>query len=250
MIGINFGKYQKRTNGDTVEKRSGVMLVNIKELMGECGMEEHLYPGKRAIKRLPQPGEHKSHCAVFDWRSQDLLRIEIKAGLSGKNLTAKELRKFPVSFQSPTYIEIDTSTAVNQNAEDEHLEDEEDDETEGKEGKGGGKAPRKRPDGSTMNAFSKVVEGKIPELGDITKLVVMGKEIAKAAFSSVLEILTAQIKSLTVIPVNIVAAARAVNVSVAEPGGGLEPRGHETVSYKYKGAEMFGVENPPTVKMK
>lgn len=213
------------------------MQVNIQEMLTKCGLEETLYPGKRAVKKLPQAGEYKSHCAVFDWRSPELLRVEIKAGLSGRDMANKELKKYPVSFQSPTYIEIATSQAVSAEAEEE--KDDEEEEGKGKSG-GGGKAPKKKPL-KTLDAFSRIVEGRIPDLGEITKLVVMGKEIAKAAYESVLNILTAQIKNLTVAPVNIVAAARAVNVSVAEPGGGLQPKGHETTSYRYKGAEMFGI---------
>lgn len=224
------------------------MRLNIKELLVNCGVEELLYPGKRFVQKLAQPGEHKSHCAVFDWRTPEMMRIEIKAGLSGKDLPVKELRKFPVSFQSPTYIEIDTSSAHARTAHDDEDEDEEE-EGKGKSG-GGGKAPKKKRNQKTMGAFSRVVEGKVPELGEITKLVVMGKEIAKHAYESVINILTAQIKSMCVTPVNIVAAAQAVNVSVAEPGGGLKAKGHETLGYKYKGADMFGLENPGAPKAK
>ena len=83
------------------------MDLNIKEFMEECGIEDPIYPGKRLVHKLPQTGEHKSHCVVYDWRNPDTLRIEIKAGLSGKDLPPKELAKYPVSFQSPTYVEID-----------------------------------------------------------------------------------------------------------------------------------------------
>ena len=80
--------------------------VNIQEFLETCGLDEPLYPGKRVVKKLPQPGEYKSHCVVYDWRNPGKIRIEVKAGLSGKDLDAKELRKYPVSFQSPTYIEL------------------------------------------------------------------------------------------------------------------------------------------------
>lgn len=83
------------------------MQVNIKEFLEECGLEEQLYPGKRVVKKLPQPGEHKSHCVVYDWRDPSKIRIEVKAGLSGRDLPPKELKKYPVSFQTPTAIEID-----------------------------------------------------------------------------------------------------------------------------------------------
>ncbi len=83
------------------------MQVNIEEFLQECGLNEPLYPGKRVIKKLPQSGEHKSHCIVYDWRDPDKIRIEVKAGLSGRDLAPKDLKKYPVSFQSPTYIELE-----------------------------------------------------------------------------------------------------------------------------------------------
>lgn len=208
------------------------MKVSIEKLLQDCGLNEQVYPGKRIVQKLPQPGEHKSHSAVYDWRDPDTFRLEIKAGLSGRNLDARDLKKFPVSFQTPTFIEI----GINANENDEG-------EEEGEQGNGGksGGGGRKMNPGNAFHAFSQVVEGKIPSGGEIKKMVVMGKEIAQAAWQTVLESLTAQIKSLAVIPVNILAAANALKVKVAMPGGGLAPKGDETVKYKYKGAEMFGV---------
>lgn len=82
------------------------MEVNIQEFLETCGLDEPLYPGKRVVKKLPQPGEYKSHCIVYDWRDPSKIRVEIKAGLSGRDLAPKDLKKYPVSFQSPTYIEL------------------------------------------------------------------------------------------------------------------------------------------------
>lgn len=83
------------------------MHVNIQEFLDTCGLNEPLYPGKRVVKKLPQAGEHKSHCIVYDWRNPEKIRIEVKAGLSGRNLDPADLRKYPISFQSPTYIELE-----------------------------------------------------------------------------------------------------------------------------------------------
>ena len=85
------------------------MQVNIQEFLQTCGLDEPLYPGKRVVKKLPQPGEYKSHCIVYDWRDPAKIRIEVKAGLSGRDLPPKELKKYPVSFQSPTFIELDVN---------------------------------------------------------------------------------------------------------------------------------------------
>lgn len=192
------------------------MQVNINEFMSECGVDEKLYPGKRLVHRLPQPGENKSHCVVYDWRHSDTLHIEIKAGLSGNSLPPKELKKFPISFQSPTYIDIDTSEAANINAFEE-AEDGDEDGEEGRKGKGGGGGKRPKPKKLAMNAFAQVMEGKIPELGDVKKLVLMGKDIAKDAMAPVLASLAAQIKSMSVAPVNLL--ANISKVTKIAPGG-------------------------------
>lgn len=214
------------------------MKVNIQELLEGCGLDEKLYPGKRVVQKLPQPGEHKSHNVVYDWRAPDRLRVEVKAGLSGKDMEAKDLKKYPVSFQAPTYLEI----GINERAASGTGED----DSEGRAGEGGGggqKVGDKKPR-NAFAAFSQVVEGKIPDAGEIKKLVVMGKEIARTAYETVLSMLQAQIRSLAVVPVNILAAAQAVKVTKATPGGGLIPIGDEDVKYKYKGAEMFGLAKP------
>lgn len=91
------------------------MQVNIEEFLETCGLDEPLYPGKRVVKKLPQPGEYKSHCIVYDWRDPDKIRVEIKAGLSGRDLPAKELKKYPLSFQSPTFIELNVGEPDSKN---------------------------------------------------------------------------------------------------------------------------------------
>jgi hypothetical protein len=80
--------------------------INIQELLEKAGLDEPLYPGKRVVKKCPQPGEYKSHCVVYDWRNPGLIRIEVKAGLTGHDLPEKELKKYPISFQAPTFIEV------------------------------------------------------------------------------------------------------------------------------------------------
>lgn len=83
------------------------MQVNIEEFLETCGLGEQLYPGKKVVMKLPQPGEYKSHCVVYDWRDPSKIRVEIKAGLTGRDLPPKELKRYPISFQSPTYIELE-----------------------------------------------------------------------------------------------------------------------------------------------
>ena len=235
MVTISENTYDKnRLNG--VE----AMQVNIKEYLEECGLKEQLYPGKRLVQRLPQPGENKSHCVVYDWRNPDLLHMEIKAGLSGKDMKAKDLQKFPISFQSPTYLEIATA---NENAhEEDGDEDDEEGRARGGNGGGGGQKMKKK---NPFEAFSDVVEGKIPMLGDVTKLVVMGKEIAKNAMATVLGALSAQIKNMAVAPVNILANVTAVTKIApgGRPANEIDPSLKEGAK-PYKPKDMFGANGP------
>jgi len=80
--------------------------VNIQELLAKAGLDEPLYPGKRVVKKLPQQGQFKSHCIVYDWRDPKKVRIEVKAGLSGRDLPKKELAQYPISLQTPTFVDI------------------------------------------------------------------------------------------------------------------------------------------------
>lgn len=195
------------------------MQVDIQMLMDQAGQAEPLYPGKKVVQKLPQPGEHKSHCVVYDWRHPALLRVDIKAGLSGRDLLPKELKRYPISFQSPTYFEI----AVNENKAAAHAHDhvdadtdeDEEDERGGKSG-GGGKGLKKRSR-NALNAFTQVVKGEIPASGEIKKMVLMGKEIAKGAYETVLNSMLAQIRNMAVVPVNLLASV--TNVTKVAPGG-------------------------------
>lgn len=80
--------------------------INIQELLTTAGLDEPLYPGKRVVKKCPQQGQFKSHCVVYDWRDPSKIRIEVKAGLTGRDLPNKELSKYPISLQTPTFIEV------------------------------------------------------------------------------------------------------------------------------------------------
>lgn len=222
------------------------MQVNIKELVEETGLNEKIYPGKKLVKKYAQPGEYKSHCVTFDWRSSDLLKVELKAGLTGRDLDLGDLKNYPVSYQAPTFIELVTDQFNNEDLQ----EEDEEDETEGK-GKsgGGGKKPatKKLEDGElSLNAFDKVTDGQIPELGEIEKFVVMGKELAQEAFAQAFENFKEQLHQTKVMAMDIMKGVSDI-IQKATPGGGLEAKGDETVKYKYnaeKTAPLFGAMSP------
>lgn len=222
------------------------MKINIKEFLDHCGIDEQVYPGKRLVRKLRQPGEFKSHCVVLDWHHAEVLRIEIKAGLSGRTLPSSELRKYPVCFQAPTYIDI-KSDGANQNEYADSARDEDEDDEEGQAGRsssgGGGRAMKKKKlPGEMLQAFSDVREGSIPEAGQIKKLVVMGKEIARESYGQVLEKLAEQIKQAKIIATDLLAEAGKY-ITKYTPPAFMKPTGGEDKVYKYdrmKNEPMFG----------
>ncbi|MCB0376160.1 MAG: hypothetical protein KDD04_09605, partial [Sinomicrobium sp.] len=72
------------------------MKVSVQKFLENAGVEDAFYPGKRIVKPYKQPGSFKSHCAVLDWRDPGKVRIDIKAGLTGKKMEPKELKDYPV----------------------------------------------------------------------------------------------------------------------------------------------------------
>ncbi|GJL86160.1 MAG: hypothetical protein DHS20C02_19350 [Micavibrio sp.] len=201
------------------------MQVNVQKFLEDAGVKEPFYPGKRIILPCAQTGEFKSHCVVLDWRIPEKIRLEIKPGLTGKDLEPKKLKKYPVSLQMPTYVEIEV---INDNEEAEEGEEEKGKSKSGKSGSGG-----KKPAANKMvAAFGDVVDGKIPALGKIVEMVVMGSEIAAEAFGDVLKKLTKQISHAKISTTELLAQAGKMITKVMPPSF-MAPKGDETVKYKY-----------------
>lgn len=228
------------------------MQVNIKEFVEQSGLSEPFYPGKRIVKPCPQPGEFRSHCVVYDWRDPSHIRIEIKAGLSGRDMTPKDLAKYPVSFQAPTYIEIDVQTGSMRTvarkavANDDSEQDDDSDEGHGSSGKsgGGGKKPaqkKKTELSESRMSFSSAVEGIFPEMGKIVEMVVMGIKIAEEAFDSVSSRFKTQAQHAKISASELMAAAGKL-VTKFTPPAFMKPAGDENKVYKYnreKNEPMF-----------
>ncbi len=218
------------------------MKLNIKRFMEEAGIDEPLYPGKRMVHKMRQTGEYKSHCVVLDWRNPEKLRIEIKAGISGRDLEPKQLKYYPVCFQSPTYVDVEI---VNDN------DDKEDEEGKTSSGKssGGGKQPKKSlKEGlnSFSQAFGSAIEGKIPELGKITELVVLGKEIAQEAYAQVIEQLAHQVNHMKISATDLLAKASNL-VTRYTPPAYMKPTGDEQAEYKYDVEKNQDIGFTPTM---
>ncbi len=207
------------------------MQVNVKQFLEESGITEAFYPGKKLVHTCRQPGEYKSHCVVLDWRNPEKIRIEVKAGLSGKDLEPAKLKYYPVSFQTPTYVDIEV---VNDNDEKE----DEEEKGKGSSGKGGsgGKKPKKNNlDAMKLmasEAFGDVMEGKVPELGNIKEMVVLGTQIAAEAYGNVMGKLAHGIAHAKVSTTDMLAQAGKF-VTKYMPPSFMKPTGDEQATYKY-----------------
>ena len=207
------------------------MQVNVKQFLEESGITEAFYPGKKLVHTCRQPGEYKSHCVVLDWRNPEKIRIEVKAGLSGKDLEPTKLKYYPVSFQTPTYVDIEV---VNDNDEKE----DEEEKGKGSSGKGGsgGKKPKKNNlDAMKLmasEAFGDVMEGKVPELGNIKEMVVLGTQIAAEAYGNVMGKLAHGIAHAKVSTTDMLAQAGKF-VTKYMPPSFMKPTGDEQATYKY-----------------
>lgn len=222
------------------------MQTNIKEFLAECGVEESFYPGKRLVRGCPISGDHKSHSVVFDWRHPEAIRVEVRAGITGRELSAKDLVLYPVSFQAPTFAEFRVAANGNLLGEgDREDEDEEGDRSSGKGG-GGGKRPKltdKEKMGVSLRSFGDVVKGQTPEAAELKRLVVMGMEIAKEAWGSVLSVMKEQVAKTNIKATDMLAKAGKF-VTRYTPPAFLQAKGDETAVYQYnreKNEPMFGM---------
>lgn len=205
------------------------MKVNILEFLDHADVKDSLYPGKRIVKPCKQIGEYKNHCVVIDWRDPSTIELNIRPGLSGKVLAPEVTKKYPVCFQMPTVVKINVLSKKKKKKDDEEEEE------KGKSGGGGGKKPaKKKLDDIELigSRFEKSVQGKIPKLGEIKEMMIMGKEIAKEAFGNAFAELAKQIAHAKITVTEILAKAADVVTKVAPPSF-MEPSGEETASYNY-----------------
>ncbi|MGB4107949.1 MAG: hypothetical protein WBK55_09175 [Alphaproteobacteria bacterium] len=204
------------------------MRCNVTQFLQEAGITEAFYPGKRLVHACRQEGQFKSHSVVLDWRDPDKVRIELRAGLTGKELTIKELKNYPVSFQTPTYVDIEI---INDN------KSKEDEEGKSSSGSGGGssKGPKKSLESMrslASEAFGSVREGKVPELGKIVAMVIMGTKVAAEAYGNVMGALAKQIGHAKIQTTDLLARAGDF-VTKYTPPAFMAPTGDEQKVYKY-----------------
>lgn len=224
------------------------MKVSIRKFLDDAGITEFFYPGKRLVRKYPQSGEFKSHSIVLDWLNPGKIRIDLQAGLSGHTPPKDLLKKYPVSYQTPTYVEIavDSHAAKHKKEEEEGDGESEGRSSSGKKGGGGGFRLARKPDEETGGAmsrlFGKAMEGAVPEMGRVTEMVVMGMKIGAEAVESVLGVLAHQIQTAKVSATDLLSKAGKF-VTRYTPPAFLAPKGDETAVYQYdreKNEPMFG----------
>ncbi len=207
------------------------MKINLKQFLNDADFKDEVYPGKRIVKPCHQSGEFKNHCVVLDWRDPETLKLDIRPGLTGKQLAPEMVKKYPVCFQMPTSVTIKVTN------DNEGTDNGEEDEEKGKSGKGGGggkkPARKKLEDIELISArFEKSADGTIPSLGEIKEMVVMGMKIAKEAFGNAFSELTKQVGHAKIAATDVLAKAADVVTRVTPPQY-VTPKGDETAQYKY-----------------
>lgn len=210
------------------------MQINVKKFLEEAGVSEALYPGKKLVHTCQQTGEFKSHCVVLDWRIPGKIRIEIKAGLTGRDLEPARLKYYPVSFQTPTYVEIEV---LNDNKGKSEEEEGGEEGAGGKSSGGsGGKGLKKKSLSEVTlrasGAFGSAMEGKVPELGKIVDMVVLGTKIVASAYANVMGKLAQGMAHMKISTTDMLAVAGKF-VTKYTPPAFMKPTGDEQATYKY-----------------
>lgn len=212
------------------------MRQNITTLLAQLGITEPLYWGKKVVHALPQPGAFKSHAVVANWIEPRRIRIDLRAGLSGKQLFGKDLAQYPLQLQSETFFDFQVESG------------EDEDEKEGSKGKGkagssSGGGLRKKRATELAGFFQSAQNEKIPTHARLTRGVVMGMEIGRDALDTVFSMFCKQVQSAKVLATDLLAAAGKA-ITRYTPPSFMSPRGDESKVYKYdrtKNEPMFGM---------
>lgn len=211
------------------------MRLQITHLLENLGIEGPFYWGKRLVRGLAQPGHFKSHSVVANWVAPHLIRIDLRAGLSGKTLDKKDLAQYPLQLQTETFFEFTTDDTKTETGEK---------DTGGKGRRGGGAARSFRRSTDKLAApFGQAQNMAVATHATLARGVVMGMEIGKNALEGVFKQFCDQVKSAKVLASDLLAAAGKA-VTRYTPPPFMSPRGDEQKVYKYNRAKnetMFGI---------
>jgi hypothetical protein len=209
------------------------MRQKIVDILALLNITEPLYWGKKVVHALPQPGAFKSHAVVANWVQPNLIRVDLRAGLSGKKLADKDLAHYPLQLQSETFFEFE-------------VEGDEDD-SKGKSGKStqsdGGASMRKKASTELSGFFQSAQNEHIPTHARLARGVVMGMQIGQGALDKVFTLFCDQVRAAKVLATDLLVAAGKA-VTRYTPPAFMSPRGDENKVYKYdrtKNEPMFGM---------
>lgn len=213
------------------------MRVTITELMQSLGLEGTLYWGKRMVRSLIQPGQFKSHSVVAHWNEPGKIRLDLRAGASGKKLSPRELANYPLQLQSETFFELDVENGETGDTDD------------GQRGRGsasGGGASlrsRQRETQGLSDSFARLhADDNIPTTARLSRGVVMGMEVGRDALDQVFTLFCEQIQHARVLASDLLASAGKA-VTRYTPPAFMAARGDEDKVYHYnreRNEPMFG----------
>jgi hypothetical protein len=211
------------------------MRLTINELLANLGLDGPFYWGKRLVRGFAQPGSFKSHSIVANWVDPHLIRVDLRAGLSGKTLDKKDLAQYPLQLQTETFFEFSTDEAEGEKGE----------KDSGGKGRRGGGAARsfRRSSDKLSSPFEQAHSRAVAAHATLSRGVVMGMEIGKNALEGVFKQFCAQVAAAKVLASDLLAAAGKA-VTRYTPPPFMSPRGDEQKVYKYNRAKnetMFGI---------
>ena len=92
--------------------------ITAADFLKKTGMEEPMAPGMIKYRYVKGDKDGGSYTIVYDWRSNpEKIRVEVRAGLSGKMPPKEELKNYAVWLQTQNYLEFDLNgTATQGNA--------------------------------------------------------------------------------------------------------------------------------------
>ena len=86
--------------------------INAQDFLQKAGMDEPMAPGMIKYRHVAGDKAGTSYTIVYDWRTDlNKIRVEGRAGLTGKMPDTKDLKNYAVWLQTQNYLEFDLSDA-------------------------------------------------------------------------------------------------------------------------------------------
>lgn len=87
--------------------------ISAEDFLKKTGMEEPMAPGMIKYRYVTGDKEGSSYTIVYDWRSDpSKIRVEVRAGLSGKMPPKEGLKNYAVWLQTRNFLELDLTETM------------------------------------------------------------------------------------------------------------------------------------------